>query len=324
MAFVVESSNIFNSEKSSLSNNSVNCRDTYDILDKLYESQYNMFLNHTKAVYYGKKSKCNEILQESYIDILNDIDNGLLQIDSAMDDIYAKQIKTINARFASITDKIEKLKIKLAKDDIKFDVEGYTYTIDNIPDISFIKDYISDVNTDICRGFCGINEAYEFRNKIYDSEYIDKFKAKLIHVSYPFKDDTFSDAVIRKLRNNKPEPQQIQVDNKYLEDMIKRIPVLQGKLRVAAKEKAEIKATILKYRKVFKGGLSSPFAKNIPDSNDDATLTAINAYTNARCREATLVCNTVTTVYVEKIDAIKEELNFYNYLIDYALSSVVE
>lgn len=315
MAYTVSHTNIFNQKIKKNTSKTNIPHDAYDVLNNIFESEYNIFLEHIRAMYFGIKEKCPDVLIESGNDLFDDIDNVFMIIDSGVDSSFASKVKNINVKFDIIDHNIKYLKEAMGRIVRPFTVEGYKYTIDDIPNMKYIDEYINGVR-DVLYKPVDVSKVYGFRDKILNDEYINKFKAKLIGVKYPMSDSTYSEIVIARLRNNKTEPESIQVNNSYLEDMIKDIPVLHEKLKRMAKEKTEIKNKIMKYRKLFKSGKTSLFNEKYTDTND---LAALNVYAQARCREATMVCNAVMTVYVEKLDAINEELEFYDYIIKVVL-----
>ena len=76
MAYVIPNKHIFTSHSKSLQTNT-DVSDAVQMFNKIYESQYAVFLNHSRGMYAGLKDDCPEILRESGSDLLSGMYNSL-------------------------------------------------------------------------------------------------------------------------------------------------------------------------------------------------------------------------------------------------------
>lgn len=307
--------------------------DTVPILEALYDLQLssNKVMEQSIIVShnYDKTGDC-DILTEGVNDVLSLIISGIKSFIAKIKEIVNKCIMALNSFGMEYEKLVKKYGASLSDADFKpFELEGFVFTTltVNKPDDSSIYKIIEDFNNDIVKFNRYTSE--DIRSICMDAVSPSKFnrvRGQILGNGQSIPDADFKKYVYKYYRNGFEQPTTVIIDPQYVKSVISRCDDLLSEKKAAKFEKETLLGVLGRMEKFFsvkvaslyddvqrtynvsslqKSGYSENDAQRINESH----FTDLTNYMMMRYQQVVTLSNIVSLIYIERISAIKDQIN---------------
>lgn len=227
-------------------------------------------------------------------------------------------------------------------------VKGYTYTLDQVmPSIAKLTPIVQEFSKEVFElDKISMGELKQRRTDFDDKEGMDLVRASIIGQSSPIAEGEFEETCRAILRNGAKEKEEILLDSTLLQTMISEYSTIKASLSTLRRDQIAIEKLINDIRKFFEKGPEYRYEKGnhnavvhgayIDDkqtlqkdltssksfaSSKTDVIAVTNYYYSLRFHQSKEISKYVMRAMINKTDAYKEALKFYESCIRTALFS---
>lgn len=316
--------------------------ESFNIIQEAEYESFETLVEFNKAMYIGMKENCDEIIEEGFKEFFEDAAKFFRNLAKKIIEFTKNAMKYFVSYIQDFSKFLKKNEDYLKSLNINFTYKGYEYTFPEAPVLTkvyeIVKSYYGNINKIDSMKYSDI---VKMRDEFANESTKNKIRASILGVGTEVSQDNYSEAS-KKLFRNTENPINITVDKAYIEKIIKdydniksllnktetkktQIIKLLNDLEIFFNKKASvtyqneqkvIKTSEIKYddNDKFKRG------SDINSSYDENKLKNLNIYFDYKFKEARFISNCVITVYLDKINAIKDNMTQYKSIIRQALT----
>jgi len=316
--------------------------DSYSFVKDIEEEGFNISVEFNKTAYVGLKENNYDILEEGFSEFFKDAAEWFKKIAHKIVEFTKNAMKYFVSYFQDFSKFLEKNEDYLKSLDIAFTYKGYEYNFPkNTPVLTKVHDIIGSYNIEINR----INDMKyaditKLRNEFANETYKNKLRANILgDGSNEVTADNFSKASKRLFRST-DEKINININNSYISNIIKDYSKMKALLNETETNKAKIVRMLNDLEVFFQKKASVVYNNTVKEiqttslrddedklsrgdtysaAYDENKLKNLNIYFDLKYREAKLVSNCVITIYIDKVNAIKDCMTQYRDIIRSAL-----
>lgn len=300
------------------------------------------FNDHEFMLSMLESSQSIEILQEGFSDILESARAFFERLIKMIKDFVKRQIVVMKAYISDFDKFIEKHKDYLYTLNPDFNMEVYSFTIDETsPDLSNIKGLVYDYRESLARiTTISSSEIKDMKQKFEFNK--NQMRGDILGTKQVITGDDFRSVARAHYRDGYTKPRKTRITKGNLTFAIESFPKLKQMKTSVEKEEKEIIALLNELKKFFSKSPSTYYRDNrryiaLKDIEmDNSTLKysraqdieydmdhmkKIDAYFTFKFAEAKFISDVTTTVFKEKINAIKDAMKQYK---DIILGSIKE
>lgn len=308
----------------------------YEMLRSIEESGFQISMEHRKDTYTGIKYNNIEILQESLTDFFKKAAEFFRTLITKILEFAKKTMKF----FLSYFQDFEKF-LKKNEDFIRglkpaFTYKGYNYQFPKVPVLTKVYDIAQSYNIEINRiDSMTHKDVSDMRDTFYNSSHRNKIRASILDISGEISQDKFAEESKLIFRGSR-DPEPINVNSTYIDKIFNEYSEIKNLLNATDAEKNRIIKLLTDFEIFFKNKAAVVYDKgqkvirtntirhdddrfsrgnSTSLSYDDDKLKIMNAYFDLKYQESRLISNCVITVYVDKVNALKDCLKQYRDII---------
>ena len=294
------------------------------------------FDDHSYMLSMVESSNSIEILEEGFSDILESARKFFENLIKIIKEFVKRQITLMKSYISDFSKFLDKHKDYLHTLNPDFNMEIYSFTIDDSsPNLSYIKDLvykykdglsrISDITKDDVKD---MKRDFEFRK--------NQIRGDVLGTKQVITGDDFKDVVKRHYRDGQLNPYKTRITKGYLTFAIESFPRMKQMKDSVEKEQSDIVGMLNELKKFFSKSPTTYYKDNrryiaLKDIEIDNTtikytraqdieydmehMKKIDAYFAYQFAEAKFLSEITTTVFKEKVTAIKDAMNQYRTII---------
>ena len=307
--------------------------DSIPVLEALYDLQVssnNVMKQKVVVSHNFSKTMDRDILTEGVSDILSLIRDGITAFINKIKKLINDCVMTLNSYTMEYNKLVEKYGSMLKSKEFKpFEIEGFNFiTLDvNKPDGSSVYKIIEDFNDDISKFNRYTSEDIReiCMNAVSPSAF-NNIRGKVLGNNKNIQDSDFGEYVYSYYRNGMTQPSMITVDPQYISALIDRSGKLLSEKKSTKSEKDYLMGILGRMEKFFSVKVASLYddvqkTYSVPSlmkngySEDDAQrinesrLNDLINYMMMRYQQTVMLSNIVSLVYIERMSAIKDQIN---------------
>ena len=312
----------------------------YKLLHELEQDSFKISLEFNQSVYYGLKSNDMEIVNEGFNDFFKKAAKFFNDLIQKVMEFSKKYIKYFISYMNDFNRFLDKNKETLKSLNPNFTYTGYEFEFPDAPNISKTYDIIDSYNIEINRiDTITYADVSKMRENFANETYKNKIRASILGS----KDvEVSQDAFKEKSKNLFRDSNQIKitVDSNYIDKIINEYGNMKRLLDETEKNKGKIikllhdlefffdrKASVI-YNKEEKQIATSNISRDndkfkrsdtVTMKYDENKLTTLNSYFDLKYRESKFISSCLITVYMDKIEAIKDCMKQYREITRQAL-----
>lgn len=301
--------------------------------------------NLLEATHLGIIDNNPDILIEGFKDFVNNVKELIQKFINYIKTAISKFFMHITSLTKGFKKFIDDNKEAVLKKDISFEFAGFQYTIDEgVPNIKPIEDLIDEYNKLVIdikskRVDDIKEEEAKFYSKLPDirNKVLDLQKISLLdkHVE----DYEFNDICVKRFRNGFSVPTAINVDNTYIQNIIRDYDRLEKSLSSTKKSYEKVMAQLNNLKSFFEKRVIRLYdEKNMkmkiqPLSNtsfspeegdyldyDTDAYAVLNAFMDLAFKQVKVIGSLITTAFYEKINAINANIKQYTEIFKHAVA----
>ena len=314
----------------------------YNLLKDLERDSFNISLEFNRTVYTGLKSDNLEIVNEGFTDFFKEAAKFFKELAMKIIEFTKNYMKYFISYFQDFKKFLEKNKEYLRSLDINFEYKGYNFDFSkDSPDLTKIHDIVSSYNSEISRvDSLTYAEVGKMRETFANEENKNKIRASILNNGeHEVSQEKFKEKSKELFRKNS-EPVQLNINNSYIDMIINEYGNMKSLLEETERNKNKItkllhdleyffdkKASVTydKHQKIIKTSkLDTSDNKfkhgdSVSMNYDNDVLKTLNVYFDLKYRESKFISNCVVTVYIDKVNALKDCLSQYRNIVRRAL-----
>lgn len=313
----------------------------YKLLHDLEYDSFKISLEFNQTVYNGLKSNDIEIVNEGFTDFFKKAAKFFKDLALKIVEFSKKYIKFFISYMQDFNRFLEKNKDFLKSLNPNFTYTGYEFKFPEAPNITKAYDIIDSYNIEINKiDTMKYADISKMREEFANETYKNKIRASVLGSGeIEVSQDTFKEKSKNLFRDSNSEIK-ITVNNQYINKIIDEYGKMKKLLDDTEKNKVKIikllhdlefffdrKASVV-YDKEEKRISTSTinreddkFKRNdsINTQYDENKLTTLNSYFDLKYRESKFISSCLITVYMDKIEAIKDCMKQYKDITRQAL-----
>lgn len=318
--------------------------ESYDILRNIESDAYEVSLGLKRSTYIGLKEQNVEILEEGLSDFFKNAAEFFRKLAHKILEFAKNTMKLFVSYFQDFDKFLTKNREYLKSLDINFSYSGYEYNFPEAPVVSKAYDIISSYNADISRiDNLKYADVSKMKEEYSDYSYKNKIRASILGVSAAeVSQDSFTETSRLIFRGSK-EKINININKAYIDKILTEYSTMKTLLNKTENQKTKIVKMLNDLEVFFQRKASVVFEKeekkiqayNISKSDDDKLsydshnttgyddkkLTTLNLYFDLKYQESKFISNCIVTVYLDKINAIRDCMKQYRDIIRKALDN---
>lgn len=294
------------------------------------------FEDHSFMLSMLESSQNIDILQEGFSDILESARSFFEKLIKVIKEFVKRQITLMKSYIADFNKFLEKHKDYLYTLNPDFNMEVYSFTIDEAsPNLSYIKDLVYSYRDGLSRiTTITSDEIKEMKKKFEDNK--NQMRGNILGTNDVITSDDFYTVVKNRYRDNSSKPYKTRITKGNLTFAIETFPKLKQMKDSVEKEEKEIVALLNELKKFFSKSPTTYYRdnrryialKDIEMDNNTLKYTRaqdieydmnhmkkIDSYFSFKFAEAKFISDVTTTVFREKINAIRDAMKQYKDII---------
>lgn len=309
---------------------------TYEMLRSIEESGFQVAFEHKVSAYNGLKYNNVEIIQESLNDFFRKAGEFFRNMINKILEFAKKTMKFFLSYFQDFEKFMKKNESFIRSLNPSFTYSGFEYKFPKAPILTNVYDIAASYNIEINRiDSMKYKDVSDMRDKFYSTEYKNKIRASVLGESGEVSQDKFSEQSKILFRGSK-DPINIHVNNSYIDKIFKEYSEIKKLLNATEAEKNKIIKLLTDFEVFFKNKASVIYDKGqkmintttIRHDNDkfsngdkaninysEETIRIMNTYFDLKFQESRFISNCVITVYIDKVNALKDCLKQYRDII---------
>lgn len=318
----------------------------YKLLRDLEYDSFKISLEFNQTVYTGLKSDNIEIVNEGFTEFFKKAAKFFKDLAIKIIEFTKKYMKFFVSYFQDFNKFLEKNSEYLRSLNVNFTHSGYEFQFPNSPDITKAYDIIDSYNIEINKiDSMKYSEVSKQREEFANETYKNKIRASILSSGeIEVSQDSFKEKS-KKLFRKSNEPVKITVNKSYIDMIIREYSNMKRLLDETERSKNKIikllhdleyffdrKASVV-YDKEQKNIMTSKIGRDndefkrtdsVSVSYDESKLTTLNSYFDLKYRESKFISSCLITVYMDKIEAIKDCMKQYKDITRRALVNTKE
>lgn len=320
--------------------------DSMSVLEALYDLKvHSQSVTEEIAImsHNYKKTGDPEMLTEGCKDLLDLIISGIKSFIQKIRDLIKKHTMILNSYHMEYSKLIEKYSEVVMSAEIQpFHIEGFNFTVltNPRPDVSEVHGIIEEFNNDIAKfSSLTIEDIRELKLRKSSDISFERLRGKVLGVSSRIDPQDFRKYAHSFYRGNSEYPNDIVIDKDYINTIIKNSEMLIKEKKTTSIDKDSIMGTLSRLEKFFSTKVSrlyddiervynvSNLQKNGETSDDsqrieESEMSKLVMYLSNRYQQAVELSNIISVVFVERISAIKDQMNQESQIIRTALKQI--
>lgn len=318
----------------------------YQYLADMEIKSMELIREHTLSTLYGYGDNSALIVKEGLGDMISSAAKFFKELIVKIGEFFKKMMLYMTSMFVSFEKFIDKYKDNLTKHNPSYTIYGYDYTLNvNVPRVDVMTKVVTEFNNEISDvSKLNKEELVERRKTFVHEEQQDALRGAIIGIDR--KIDT-SDMLIelkKMFRDGKEEEREIKVDRTVIATYITKYKDTKKLMSQARAEREKIEGVYRSLEAFFsKGakftysgndakaigssvkvnisGKDSSFAKggDYEYSKTESNVDVINFYYGFKWKQAQTIGSISFQAFIEKMNAFKEAMNFYEKTIRQAI-----
>ena len=313
----------------------------YKLLHDLHNDSFKISLEFNQNVYNGLKSNDIEIVNEGFNDFFKKAGKFFRDLALKIIEFSKKYIKFFISYMQDFNRFLDKNKEFLKSLNPNFTYTGYEFEFPNSPDTTKAYDIIDSYNFEINKiDSMKYADVSKMREEFANETRKNKIRASVLGTNdVEVSQDSFKEKSKNLFRKSN-DPIKISVNSSYINMIIDEYGKMKNLLDSTEKNKAKIvkllhdleyffdrKASVV-YDKEQKKISTSKISRDddnfkrsdsVSINYDEDKLTTLNSYFDLKYRESKFISNCLITVYMDKINAIKDCMKQYREITRQAL-----
>lgn len=310
----------------------------YDNLVQMELQSLQLIKEHTLATFYGYEQDSPEIIREGLGDMLASAAQFFKELTMKLVEFMKKSILYLTSVMSNFEKFLEKYKDTLLKVEKKYTVWGYEYNLKQpIPRTDVMAKIVSEFNNEVATlDKMSKGDIVKKREDFVNENSQDKLRAAIAGFTQPIEASDFITEVKKVFRSGQEEQKEIQVDKAVLSRMINDYKETKKILNEARAERSKVEGVYRQLESFFAKGAANKWIEGnrtlVANKTDttvagkqaefktgeevkftatNSNLDVINFYYSFKWKQAQLVGAFSYQVFIERINAIKEALSFY-------------
>lgn len=308
---------------------------TYEALSIIYESMesesdtFKCFMSTGLLMESGYSS---DIIMESVNDIFKSIVEGIKKFITKIKDFFKRILLYITSSFQDLDKLANEVKKVINDKDIKFDVDGYDFTVVDKPnpDMSEFQNIVNNYNTDMSNlQSLKIKDVKDDITEWLDEKNINKLRGDVLGVNKEISDTDFLQEIRDFYRNGESNTHTINVTKSYVNEIINKAKKLEDAKRASIKDRDKIIELLTKTEKFFDRNIQSYYSgsKKMVDvdkiSTDDNKFSKtsnrveatddnvknVSIYASYKSKQVNKIASMINLVMCEKVNALKDQIS---------------
>lgn len=307
--------------------------DSIPILEVLYDldmsrqsvAEEMVTINHNH-----RKTNDVEILTEGARELINTIISGLKKFLQKIKELISKHLMILNSYHLEYNKLIEKYSKVLINCEVKpFEIEGFNFTVlsNPRPDTSEVYRIIDEFNSDIVKfSSLTIEDVRELKLKKSSDLTFDRLRGIVLGSNSRIYPEDFKRTAHCFYRNGMEFPHNITIDRSYVDIVLKNSGALVAEKKASTMDKDVMLATLSRLERFFSTKVSSLYddvervynVANLQKNGETAEnaqkieekeMTKLIMYLGTRYQQTVELSNIISMVFVERLAAIKDQMN---------------
>lgn len=308
---------------------------TYEALSIIYgsmESEANIFKSFLRTGVMMESDLDNDVVMEGVSDIFKTIVTGIKKFIQRVKDFFKKILLYITSSYQDL-DKLsnEVKKVIENKTDIKFEVDGYRFTVmdKNGPNTKEFTDIVSKYNEDMAN-ITKLKES-EIIKDIMDwlnPNNLDKLRGQVLGINNSIPEDEFLDNVREYYRNGMKETEKFTVTRTTVDEIINHSKRIEELKRSSIKDRDQLITLLSKTESFFNRTIYTYYNGNEKEINvnkvdisdgkfrtennkvtvNDNTSKIISKYATYKAKQVNKIASMINLVACERVNALKDQI----------------
>lgn len=310
----------------------------YGILRDCELESLRIIEEHTLSTFYGISEDSPEIIMEGLGDMLASAAQFFKELIRKLTEFFKKTMLYLTSMFVSFEKFLDKYKDKLLSTEKSYTVWGYEYTLNqSVPKTDAMSKIVSEFNSemsDVTKLKKG--DLVKRREEFVNENHQDALRGQILGLGRPIEAGDSLTELRKMFRSNQEEEKEIRVDKAVLQSMMANYKLAKKKLDETRNERDKIEGVYRSLEQFFARGVkyryedgnrkivtkspnvtlagkdsSANYKDETSVSHSDNISGVINYYYSFKWKQAQSIGAISFQAFIEKINAIKEAMTFY-------------
>ncbi len=313
----------------------------YEMLAEMEMQSFNIIHDHVYSTYTGTRESSMDIIMEGLGDMISSAAKFFKELIIKLIEFFKKSAIYMASLFMNFDKFIERYKDELTKANKEYSLYGFEYDFSHkIPKTDIMMGIVSEFNSEIPEiTKLKKEDLVRRRDDFLNEGKLDLTRAAIIGKTTPVEASEFRTTVQEMFRKGQDSQKEIKIDSAKLRQYMSEYPKLKKEMDEVKKDRFKLEKVYRSLETFFSRGPRVEYVgsqkkirtqtldvdmKNrkfstsddlINNDNNSKNLDVINYYYSFKWKQAQEISTYSFQAYVERVNALKEAVKFYEKVI---------
>lgn len=311
----------------------------YEMLAEMELQSYNIIHDHLYSTYTGTRESSTDIVMEGLGDMVSSAAKFFKELIMKLGDFFKRTGVYMASLFMNFDKFISKYKDELLKSEKEYSLYGFEYTFgESVPKTNVMMKIVNEFNSELPE-VTKLEKAdlVRRRDEFLEEGKMDLLRGGILGRNTKIESDEFRSTLFQMFRNGQDVEREIRIDKSKLNHYIQGYSNLKKEFDKTKKERYELEKVYRALETFFARGPKVEYVGSskkirtqtvdisngrfkadsnfMNNENSNKNLDVINYYYSFKWKQAQEIGTYSFQAYVERINAIKEAVKFYEKVI---------